>query len=97
MLFLSDVFWRIPLYLCFGKIPLVFGVKLNIFRLKHLAFCPGILSTNWRRTPVARFNGQSPSPNDNVLLGTSESKTAEGGDGNISKTIRLITEDKKRT
>ena len=25
------------------------------------------------------------------------SKTAEDGDGNVGKTIRLITEDKKRT
>ena len=25
------------------------------------------------------------------------SKTAEGGDGNVGKTIKLITQDKKRT
>ena len=39
---------------------------------------------------ISRMNGT------NSLIGTLR-KTAEDGDGNVGKTIRLITQDKKRT
>ena len=34
---------------------------------------------------------------DGINLAVEKNKTAEDGDGNIGKTIRLITEDKKQT